>query len=231
MKLEKIQKEYSQYEEKIKEKNEHSNLQKAQITSSQNLMNLSLTEYQNKFCRKYTEADHQAMLIQQEEICEKLKSHILANNIEITKYFQKLCELNIASQEYNYLLVLSNYAQEILQLRREIAQLKPRISELNTDIAYKQCYANEYANEYGYGVDDQNENNFNELNYLEEKLDRSRNKLVEMELRFLEENLSVFVHCSWISGVLANSCFKETKAPNKLLVGRCRSQDLILQTL
>ncbi len=64
MKLEKIQKEYSQYEEKIKEKNEHSNLQKAQITSSQNLMNLSLTEYQNKFCRKYTEADHQVLLLQ-----------------------------------------------------------------------------------------------------------------------------------------------------------------------
>ncbi len=94
MKLEKIQKEYSQYEYKIKEKHEHSNLQKAQITYAQNLMNLSLAQYQDKFCRKYTQDDHQAMIFQQEEICKKSQNSIV---------------------EYNYLLVLSNYAQEILK--------------------------------------------------------------------------------------------------------------------
>ncbi len=135
LKLEKIQKEYSQYEEQIKEQYEHSNLQKAQVSYARDLMNLSLAEYQNKFCLQYTEADHQAMLSQQQEICERLKSSILENNLEITKYLQKLRELNIASQEYNYLLVLSNYAKEILQLRQGISKIKPRISALNTDIA------------------------------------------------------------------------------------------------
>ncbi len=135
LKLEELQKEYSQYEEKIREKHEYSNRQKAQMTYAQNLMNLSLAQYQDKFCLKYTKEDHQAMLIQQKEICKRLASIILENNLEITKYFHKLRELNMASQDYHYLLVLSHYAKEILQLRQEIAKLKPRISALNSDIA------------------------------------------------------------------------------------------------
>ncbi|WP_375326852.1 hypothetical protein [Candidatus Tisiphia endosymbiont of Nemotelus uliginosus] len=117
-------------------------------------------------------------------------SPILENNLEITEYLQKLRELNMASQDYNYLLVLSSYAKEILQSRQEISKLKERISSLNYFIACQQCYASDEP----CVDDDYKEHNSNELKYLEEKLDLWRNKLVEMELRFLDEHLSVYSH-------------------------------------
>ncbi|WP_375326924.1 hypothetical protein [Candidatus Tisiphia endosymbiont of Nemotelus uliginosus] len=73
LKLEELQKKYSQYEDK----NSQSNLQKAKVTYAKALMNLSLAEYQDKFCRKYTHENHQAMIFQQQEVCERLESSIL----------------------------------------------------------------------------------------------------------------------------------------------------------
>ncbi|WP_341764116.1 hypothetical protein [Candidatus Tisiphia endosymbiont of Beris chalybata] len=188
LKLEDLQKKYSLYEEKIKEKNRQSNPQKAQITYAQDLMNLSLAEYQDKFCLQYTNRDHQAMIIQQQEICKRLENSILENNREITEYLQKLRELTTEIQDYNYLLVLSNYAKEILQLRHETSELKERISSVNYHIACHECYVSEEP----YFDDNYGENNHEELKYLEEELDLRRNKLVEMELKFRDEKLQPY---------------------------------------
>ena len=188
LKLEELQQKYSQYADKIQEKHKHSNLQKAQLHLSTELMNLPFTAYQDKFCLKYTQGDHQAMIAQQQKICQELQNTIQDNDAKITEYLQKLRELNIASQDYNYLLVLSSYAKDILQLRQVIAELKEKISILNTSIAYSKCYAHEC------GIDDYNEHDLNELKFLEEALDLRRNRLVELLLRFSEEKLPIYSH-------------------------------------